>query len=110
MPRCSTRSALWSWYLPPAPGRPPAPTQPEPPSGGSSVVGRTLVDREPAGTGEPPGDQDTEDEAADLGEEGDAAAVHPGAEEPEVRLDVGTHVRVGTAVFGGKLDVQVVRD
>src|SRR5215471_18023105 len=43
--------------------------------------------RDPASPSQEPGHERTEREAADVGEESDAAAVRRGAEQPEVRLD-----------------------
>src|SRR5215471_16895075 len=56
---------------------------------GSRARGRGAagVGRDSAGAGKQEGDEGAEDEAADVGEEGDTAAVRLGAEESEVRLD-----------------------
>src|SRR5215510_12425676 len=47
----------------------------------------TALRRDPPRIQEQPGDETAEDEAADVGEERDAAAVRLRAEQPEVRLD-----------------------
>src|SRR5215475_6254285 len=57
------------------------------PDAGAGTCAATALWRDPASPSQEPCHERTEREAADVGEESDAAAVRRGAEQPEVRLD-----------------------